>query len=201
MKNYGLLVSSGYLIREMALRPNSVFEKIKRGGFLKETVIVFVIGALIPLVKSFFIRKQSITFFADEWINQLLSTLNIPQLSWAISYIGYFGFLFCVYGICRLFNKKSNLRAFTLAFMGISAIGIVGQVFFYVLQFILSKSLLLFGGYVLYLWVVWLSLQAIRVTQGFSFLKTLVAFFSPFIVIVAIMGLTAICPYLVWLTS
>ena len=200
MKNYELIVSSIYFIREMILQPSSLFEKIKRGALLKQTLIVFGFGALIPLGKSFFIRKHSITFFADEWINELLSILNIPQLLWLINYIVYFGFLCGVFGVCKLFNKESNLRTIVLAFMAISAIGILAQVFFYPLQFILTKRLLLFGGYVVYLWVIWLSLQAIRVTQGFSLLKILLSFFSPAIVIVAIMGFPAICPYLIWLT-
>jgi len=160
-----------------------------------------MLQALITLFKSFVIKRQKVSFFANESLNQILSVLSIPQLRWVILYLVYFGFLYMVFGMCKLFNKEASLKSLMFAFISISGIGIIGQFLFYFLQIVIPKGLIFSGSYLVYLWSIVLYIQAIRVTQGISFLSTLVSFFVPAIVIIATIGLVAISPYLAWLTT
>src|SRR5260370_18458025 len=98
-------------------------------------MIIFSIAALIPLLKSFSASWKFLNFFTDERLNQLLSTLSIPQIKWFITYLAYFAMISSVFGICRIFGKAENLKVLMLAFMSISGIGIVCQILFYLIQF------------------------------------------------------------------
>ncbi|OGQ34551.1 MAG: hypothetical protein A3A85_03205 [Deltaproteobacteria bacterium RIFCSPLOWO2_01_FULL_42_9] len=201
MENQGVLLCSVYLLKDIILHPSNVFERVKQGRFQKEPMIIFGFGALITLFKSFVIKRQKVSFFANESLNQILSVLSIPQLRWVILYLVYFGFLYMVFGMCKLFNKEASLKSLMFAFISISGIGIIGQFLFYFLQIVIPKGLIFSGSYLVYLWSIVLYIQAIRVTQGISFLSTLVSFFVPAIVIIATIGLVAISPYLAWLTT
>lgn len=202
MENRSILLCTLYLFYDVILHPRKVFEKIKKNELQREALIVFGLGALIPLFKSFKLQKQQqITFFADERVNQVISALSIPQLSWFILYIVYFCFFFVVFGICRLFNRDADIKSLMLAVMSISGIGIVGQIFFYFLQFMFPKNLFFWGSYLVYMWSIVLSLQAIKVTQGLPLLIASASFFIPGMLVIAFMGFTAIAPYLAWLTT
>lgn len=198
-KQIMLLSLSYFLLKDVILHPTSAFEKIKQNGFQRATLIIFGFGALLPFCKSFIAKRQIISFFANERMNQIFSIMSIPQLRWFIIYMAYFGFLYGIFSMCRFFNQKANIKSLLLTFMSISVVGIVGQIFFYPLLFILPKNLVFLGNYMLYLWSGVLSIQAIRITQGLSLPKAIISFFVPAIIIVAIMGLTAIAPYLTWL--
>lgn len=193
-------LSSVYLVRDVILQPAEMFRKTKNGETQREVLIVFGVAALISLFKSFSARRQFINFFADERLNRLLSILSIPQLKWLVTYIVYFAMICFVFSICRLFGRAKSLKSLMLVFMSISAVGIVSQIFFYPIHFVLPKNITVIGSYCVYLWVVGLSIRAIQVTENLSFSKALASFLPPAIVFVVICGIAVVSPYLAWLT-
>lgn len=201
MGNQNIWLSSVYLIRDVIVQPGEVFRAAKNGEIQREALIVFGVAALIPLFKSFSARRNFINFFADERLNQLLSTLSIPQIKWLITYLVYFAMICVAFGICRLFGRAEGLKALMLAFMSISGVGIVSQILFYPIQFVLPNNVIFIGSYCIYLWVIGLSIRAIQVTQGLSFAKALASFLPPAIVFAVICGMAAVSPYLAWLTA
>ncbi len=201
MGNQNIWLSSVYLVRDVILQPGEVFRATKNGEIQREALIVFGAAALITLFKSFSARRSFINFFADESLNQLLSALSIPQIKWFIIYLAYFAMIFIAFTICRIFGKAENLKALMLAFMSISGIGIVSQILFYFIQFVLPKNVIFIGSYCIYLWVIGLSIWAIQVTQGLSLAKALASFLPPAIIFAVICGMAAVSPYLAWLTA
>ena len=195
-----LLASSVSLLWGVIVHPVTVFKEIRQGKYLTETLILFVLGVLITFLKSFLARGRAMSFFADEHLNQFFSILSLPQIQWLLIHVMYFVFLLGILGLCRLFNRVGSTRSLVFAFMAISAVGVVGQVLFSAIQFVVPQDWLVWGEKFLYLYVISLSLQAIRVTQDLSFPQAFVSFFSPAVVLVALMGLTTIAPYLAWLT-
>lgn len=200
MRNHNICLSSVYLVKDIILQPSAVFKKMKIGNIQREVLIVFGVAALIPLLKSFSISRRWINFFADERLNQLFSTLSIPQFKWLISYITYFTMICFVFGFCRLLGRAESLKSLMLAFMSISGVGIVSQVLFYPVQFVLPKNVISIGSYFVYLWVIGLSIKAIQVTQSFSFAKALASLLPPAIIFAVISGMAVVSPYLAWLT-
>lgn len=200
MRKQNIWLSSVYLVRAVILQPGDVFRKVRNGEIQTEALIIFSIAALIPLLKSFSAKRQFFNFFADERLNQLLSALSIPQIKWFITYLAYFAMICFVFGICKLFGKAENLKVLMLAFMLISGIGIVAQVLFYPLQFVLPKNVIFIGSYCVYLWVIGLSVKAVQITQGLSLSKAIASLLPPAIVFAVICGMTAVSPYLTWLT-
>lgn len=201
MQDQNIWLSSVCLVKGVILQPANVFKKAKDGEIQKEVLIVFGIAALITLLKSFSARRQFLNFFADERLNQLLSILSIPQIKWFITYLIYFVMICFVFGICRLFGRATNLKTLTLAFMSISGVGIVSQLFFYTVHFVVPKSVSFVGSYCVYFWVIGLSIKAIQVTQSFSLTKSLVSFLPPAIVFAILCEMTVVSPYLAWLTA
>lgn len=201
MEKQNIWLSSVYLIRDVILQPGKVFKKAKHSEIQRETLIVFGVAALIPLFKSFSARQRFINFFADENLNQLLSTLSIPQIKWLVTYMAYFGLICVIFSICRLFNREANLKTLLLSFMSIGGVGIASQILFYPLQFVLPKNIIFLGSYFVYLVVIGLSIRAVQVTQSLSFSKALASFFPPAVIVTLILGMTVVSPYLAWLIT
>ena len=195
-----ILLSSGYVTRDIFLQPGDVFRKVRNGELQKEIFILFSIAALIPLLKTFYLKRQFLNFFPDERLNQLLSTLSIPQVKWFVTYLAYFIMICFIFCICRLLGKSEKIKLLMLALMSISGVGIVAQIVFYPLQFVLPTKVMFIGSYCVYLWVFALSVKAIQVTQDLSLSKAVVSLLPPAIVFAVICGMAAVSPYLAWLT-
>lgn len=201
MKSNNLISSVGYLMKDMIFQPSNIFNKIKQGYMLEETLTIFCLGALITFLKSFNFKSQVINFYASAWKNKFFSFLSNPQLSWLLFYVIYFIFLLSLFIVCRYFNRRTNLKTLVIALMSISSIGILGQALFFVSKSIFSTSFLLWGSYVIYFWVLYLSLQAIKITQDVSYFKALISFSLPAIVLGAFIGFSTMSPYLIWLSK
>lgn len=201
MRKENVLLSLICLVRAVIFQPGNVFRQVKKGELQREVLTIFCIAALIPLMKSFYLRRQFLNFFADERLNQLFSALSIPQIKWFVTYLAYFAMICLAYGICRLFRKVDSIRALLLAFMSISSIGIVSQIFFYLVNFVLPKNVMFIGSYCIYFWIAGLSIMAIQITQGLSFSKALTSFLPPAIFFTIICGMAAVSPYLAWLAA
>ena len=172
---------------------------IKKGKLMNETLLVFCLGALITFIKSFFQEGQLVNFFEDDRINNILGMLSIPQVLWIISYASYFIFIFVMLIICRLFNKKIESKHLALAIMSLSGLGVVMQILFYAFKFILPQEYLIIGSNLIYLWVVILSIWAIKATQNLSFFKSIICFVIPALPFIFWVYLAGMAPYLMWL--
>lgn len=200
MDMQNVLRSLAYFVRDIILRPVNIFRKIENGDIQNEVFLVFAVSCLVTLFKSFLTRRNVFNFFADERLNQIVSIFSANQIRWLVIYIAYFAMIYSVFVICRLFGREQSLKPLMLALMSISGVGIVSQVFFYPLHLVLPKNIILIGSYVVYLWVTGLSIRAIQMTQGLSFLKAIASFLPPAIIFITICGMAVISPYLAWLT-
>lgn len=188
-----------YLAQGVILYPGGVFVDIKKGKLMNETLLVFCFGALITFIKSFFQEGQLVNFFEDNRINNILGILSIPQVLWIISYVSYFIFISVMLIICRLFYKKIESKNLILSIMSLSVIGVVMQILFYAFKFIVPQEYLIIGSNLIYLWVVILSIWAIKATQNFSFFKSTICFVIPALPFIFWVYLAGMAPYLMWL--
>jgi hypothetical protein len=198
----GILSNIVYLIKETMLSPRRLFENIRDGKFTREIYISFFCGALLTFVKSLLINRKSFasTFFTNDVLNSLVVLLNNPQVYWFVGYVGYFIFILLVLAMCKLFNKQAVLKPVALAIMSLGGLGVTMQILFYVLKFTPLHNLILFVGYLVFLWVVFLSITAIKTTQNMSYPKAIICFLIPALPAIFMAALTGIAPYLAWLT-
>lgn len=187
------------MVRDIIILPNSVFENIRNDKLFKEVYTIFCIGALITFLKTFMIKQKTITFFNYEKLNVIISWLSIPQIYWFMSYLSYFIFILCLFTICKFFNKQATLKTLVVSLMSISGIGVVLQVLFYILKFIMPKNFILISTYLVYFWVIILSISAIKTTQDISFPKAIICFLLASLPFVFLALFVSISPYLAWL--
>lgn len=198
----GIVETTATLIRYAVFSPRSLFEHLKRGGLTKETLIVFVVSAIITFTKTIFVvrNKYHFTFFYNNVFNRVVVWLNNPLVHWATVYIGYFVFILLVFVACRFFNKKVRFNKIALSLMSISGFGVVMHVVFYLLRLACSKEVVQLCVYVVYVWVVVLSIWGIKSTQDLPLSRSLICVLFPAMPFVFAVSLVGITPYLAWLT-
>jgi len=197
---YGnIVVNTAILIRDSILFPRRLFEDISKGRFIKELFIAFSLGALITFSKSFFITRKTFTFefFNSEVLNKVIVWFNNSQVSWLGAYVCYFIFIFFVFVMCSFFNKQVRFKQVAISLMSLSGFGVAMQIVFYVLKFAASKNLLLVGSYIVYIWLLFLSVLALRTMQNMSFLKAATCFLIPAMPFVFVTSFVGIAPYLI----
>ena len=199
MSNKNLFMSSGYMMRDLILQPSTVFNKVKQGELQNEALLVFGVGAVISLLKSFWVKRNYITFF-DNSTNNLLSFLSIPQARWFFGYILYFLFVGSVAWACKAVTKNDGKKSLAISFMSISSIGVICQLISFVLNPFTPHIILIIEGYLIFIWCIWLSLYAMKIIQELSYIKAAIIFLIPAIVVFLFIGLAAVAPYLAWLS-
>jgi len=195
------LASVLYLVRGIIFSPNKVFKQVAKGGDTKEIFFIFTMGAILTFAKSFLVEQGALasTFFVEEKIIKLLAFVSIPQVIWIIGYGGYFLFIFCILALCKLFGAKAQGKSLVFSLMSISGLGVVIQILFYGFQFFIPKELLSICTYLVFFWVILLSLSAIKSTQAISLPKSLLCFFIPAVFFIPFtVGLPVVAPYLAW---
>jgi len=189
-----------FLIRYLILSPSTIFKSIEHKKFKKEIYISFCLAALFTFIKSFFVKTSYIiTFFSNKSLNNLLTFLSVPQLSLLLLYFEYFIFITFVFLFCKLFNKKANYKTLLLSLMSISGIGIIMQLLMIVFLSIFPYSLIKTIIFVIYFWVIILSILAIKITQNISLIKAVVCLVVSAIPFFMIALPLVISPYLAWL--
>ena len=186
-------------LKNIVFDPTGVFNKLKKGQLVFETYVVFLIGASITFFKTIRLRGRSIHFFEDRSVSQILSFFAIPQVKWVFVYIIYFLFVLILSISGRIFFKRIEFRPLFLCLMSISGIGIILQAVFFVLHYIIPQNINFYLTYVAFVWVVVLSLLAIKYSQEISISKSLLLLIIAGLPIIFIAGLTGISPYLAWL--
>lgn len=199
------LISTVQLAKNIVIAPNTVFEETRDGGLAREVMAIFGVALLITLgkasFKSFTEPPQTANFFVSESLNEVLSFLGHPLLGMIFFYLVYCVFLLGVSGMCRIFKKGVRAKPLVISLMAISAIGVIMQVVFYPLSFLLPRPLLLLGEYLVYGWVLVLSILAIRAAQRLSPWRAVVCFLVPFSFLLLGAVQLGVAPYIAYLKS
>jgi hypothetical protein len=196
------LISTAQLLKNVVVAPNPVFGKIRDGWLVQEVVAVFTFALLITLLKAWFKSSNSppaANFFVSESLNQALSFLAHPLLGVIFFCLAYCAFLLGVSAMCRTLERHVSIKSLTISLMAISAVGVIMHLAFYPLSLLLPTSLLLLGEYLVYVWILVLSILAIKTVQHFSAWKAIVSFLVPFFFVVLSAGHLSVAPYIGYL--
>lgn len=187
------------LLKDIVIRPRSLFEQISNGKLSREVYITFSLGAFITFSKTFALKQHEINFYDNYHLNQIFSLLSIPQIKWALLYIIYCLFLFLIFSLCKFFFKCTRWKTLILSLMSISGIGVISQIVFFLFSFIFPKNLNAILSYLIFLWVAFLSVWAIKYSQDLPLTKSIILFFISALPIIFIIRLVGISPYLAWI--
>lgn len=195
-----VLFSSLYLVRDVFIHPQAVFEKINNNKIHREVYVVFLIGGVISFLKTFLRTGTKVNFFVDNKFNELFTFLSIPRMSWLIWYTGFFVFIFFLLLACKIINGKVQRKSLTLSLLAISGLGIVFHFLFFPLQLIFREDIIFIFVYLTYLWASVLTVKAISTTQGIAIWKSIICFFIPAVPLTLTALLMVMFPYLAFLT-
>ncbi len=194
-------INSYGILKALITAPSALFcsetsEKSKR-----EIYFLFSVGMILTFLKSFSYRMQKFNLWENNWGNEILSFLSIPQVKWFLAYLSYLLFLLLVKFICKKMLKKFNERDLFLFFLSISGVGIILQAVFYCIGFIIPAKIVYLLSYIGFLWIFYLSLLAIKKSQNISFKKAMIVYFVSALPIVILIGFPGVSPFLMWLTN
>jgi hypothetical protein len=190
-----------FICRDIIVAPGKFFLDVKNGSHKKLIFCAFFLTAAITLSKSFFSHRENFPYdyFGSEILNQLFSILSIPQVEWALSYFSFFLFLF-VLSIFSGMIKENKLKVLFLVSMSISVYGLIFHVLFGFARFVMPGSIRHVAFLVSYFLTIALFCYSLSKAGDITMLKSLILFLliSPLFIITV--GLTAVFPFLMWLT-
>lgn len=172
------------IIKGLIFYPRKNLEQIKKGVVSKKLIYtIFAFSMIVTFIRSFFVRwHQSFTFFDKQFLNVAVIFLNNPFLMWLREYLLYFIGVFVLVKLCNLFSK-SKCESMPYMLMAISSIGILGQVLFWPLHYLLTHDLLKILGLIFYLWNLTLIFLAVKIVSSLSYVKTSIVILIPLIVL------------------
>jgi len=184
--------------------PSKFFSEILfEGKYKKETIIVFMLGVIITFAKTFYLKElQPMNYYDSKFINDLLTFLGLPRISWLLGYILYFSFLYMLYKCyaCKFKNKLTFNKVF---FPIISINGIA--LFFHLLLFpfnaVLPHFIKTIIVLIVSLWVILLIFKALCVIYKTSYQTLIPCFLIASIVPFVMMGFTIYSPPLASITT
>ena len=194
-----LLLNTIKLLILIIIAPLNVFEKIKDRTISKEVFIVFLMAAVICFLRTFSLNGSPINFYEDGRLNNILSILNIPRITWIMNYIFYFFFILSVFLFFKLAFRTPKFDILIISLMSVSGLGVVSHVLFFIIGSSMPSSVMQVLGYLVYLWCITLTLFAIKTSQSTSHLKAFVVFLIAGAPIIFIGSLTSLAPYLAWI--
>jgi len=196
MRNLRML----YVAKGIIVNPLGFIIEIKSKKFSYEICLFYFFSLVVTFLKGFFVESKVMTFYQSQKVNEVMSFINNPNIKLLIMNFIYFIFIIAVYLICKIFKSKPNFRLLIFSLLSLSVVGIYSQIAFFVFKYVISKKILFIMSYIVYLWVAYLSVQSIKITQDLNVSKSLLCFAASAIVFILIMGLPTVAPYLVWLT-
>lgn len=196
-----IIITSLDLFKGMIVNPAKTFQNMGKGEHDFSVYFMFLLSGLITFFKSFCINKNNINFFSNEYINKILSFFSIPQIKWVITYLSFILFVFIIRGFCHFLLKRSNKKELIVCFLSISSAGILLQIFFFVCHYFLPQNFIYVLSYIAFVWIVYLSIIAIKNSQDTSYLKSFLIYIFSGLPAVLIVGLTGLAPFLLWLVN
>ncbi len=195
-----------YLIkiyRKIIVSPRELFRDITNdtNRYRLPVYFLFVVNALIPLVKSFKITRENIAFFSNETLNLLLSIYSIPQIQWAITWLGFFLFIILIKLFSRFFAKNRGQSGLLFCILSIASVGILLQLLFIPLSKFLSHDLLAMIRWIAFFWIGFLTIVAISICQKVSYARSMAIYFAAGLPVVVVVGLTGVAPFILWATN
>lgn len=185
------------LLKAIVLSPGEIFTNSREKS--KEIVSLFTISFIIVLLKSFFkARHEASNFFETQILNEIIYFLSIPQIAAIAIYLFFFIFSLLLFLVIRIFSKDASLKSLMLSLMSISGVGIFAHIATMPLMFF-AKSLINPIGYIFYLWVIVLTLWAIKNSQNLPLVKVIPSFLVVAFPFLLFGWLPVISPYLVFL--
>ena len=181
------------LMKAIVFSPGELFKTSKEKK--RDIILLFVFSFFIVFLKSFFKERHWINFYANQPLNELFSFFAIPQISVIATYFSFFIFVFVLFCFAKLFSKEGSFKQLLFALMSISGIGILSHLIVTPLN-ILSKSLALPICFIFYMWVVILTILAIKNTQSVAFVKAIPIFLLGALPFILFGWILVVSPYL-----
>ena len=186
--------------KDIIINPTKLFRKIEQGSSNSSIFVLFFISLLITFVKSFSKSQNFINFFSNENLNKILSFISIPQARWAITLLSFALSVYLIGIFCNLFLKRYNKKLIS-CILSISSVGILLHLFFFIMYDLLSQKSIYLLRSISFIWVMCLSISAIKNTQNASYMESILVFVLSILPAILIIGLPGFAPYLLWLGS
>ena len=188
------------LLRDLFVDPKMAFqiESLKTNVFF--IFISVALGGIFTLWKSFKVQSIKNNFYESDNLNEFLSILNIPQVQWAVSYLGYFFFIGVLVFLCRTILKRQDAKVLVLGILSIGIIGLLLAVLTTVLMPFLPPVIVSAFVPVISIWMLVLAILAVKFTQDIAMTKAVLFFFIAALPTFFLFGLPGLFPCFLWLS-
>lgn len=186
------------LFKSVITNPTKMFQDIGRGGHDFPVYFLFIVSVFITFFKSFSVAKKNVNFFSVEFINKILSFFAIPQIQWIIVFFSFVLFIFLISIFCRILLKGCNKKGLIVSFLSISSAGILLHIMFFIFHYFLSRNSIYMLRNIAFVWIIYLSIIAIKNSQNTSYIKSVVIYIFSALPVVLLSGLIGIAPFLLW---
>ncbi len=189
------------LFKNIIFSPNRLFKEIGEGEYNFAVWFLFGMSGLITFFKSFGIKTYNIYYFTNEHFNKIMSFFSIPQIKWFYAFLSFILFVLLMKFFCRFLLKKCKEKDLLLSVLSISSAGILLQIVFSILHYILSQTFIYMLSNIAFIWIVCLSIMAIKNSQGATYMKSCMIYIFSGLPVFLVIGLTGLAPFLLWLVS
>lgn len=197
-----MILKISSLLKGFIISPSDLFKRIKEGMYKKEIIFLFLVGSLIALGKSFYHEANTINFYSSDRINMFFSFLSIPQITWGLSYILHFFYIYTLYIVFNKIDKKKfKFEPILYSILALSSLGVIFQVLFLLLNLVIPHNILFFMSTMITLWVILLTLKALHIIYGLSYSKTFLGFIISSAFFLILIGFSIVSPSLAWITT
>jgi len=181
------------------LNPTKFFQNINKCDYNLSAYSLFLTSCVITLFKSFSKKSYKNNYFTNQDINEIISLFNIPQIRWLIVLLSYVLFIFLIGKLCKFFLKKYNKQKLILSLLSISSVGILLHILFFIFHYFLSQQSIYMLRHIAFIWIICLSIIAIKNSQNASYMKSIMIFILSGLPPIFIIGLPGLAPYSLWL--
>jgi hypothetical protein len=195
------ILNIGVLFKDIIVSPRRAFARINSEKFNFDVGVVFFLGSVPPLIKSFSVDSAQFTFFNDSNIDAFISLINNPKIVWLLHYLSFFAYISVTGFLCRVFFPAPRIKKLLFSFMAISGAGMLMQIGFIFLRLFLPEHLHLYYGYLTFFWCSFLAVMAIKQSQNGSLKRAVIVFVLTTIPFLFVFGSGGIFPSIAWLMA
>ncbi len=199
MNCFKIVRNSLIIVKDLIISPRKAFCTAVSKKFKKEIFLLFLLGTIFPIYKAFNRKSYAVNFWEDDRINHFFTLLGTPRITLIVAYLSFFIFLFLLVIFCKFFFKNKSQKDLIFYMLSINGIGVFLQIIFYYLDLILSYQLVFVFSYIVFIWVLLLSVLAIKVGQNTNFLKAMAIYLISALPVYIIAGLPGLLPSLIWI--
>ena len=192
-------IKTAMLLKSLLISPWEVFNRNLAKESKIEILCLFFLGAIFTLLRSFSFKNYRVNFYESSIINSILTVVTSSQFQWFLAYACYFLFLFLAQKVCMLMLKKCNQKGLFFNLLSISGLGIIVQILFMLLYFVVPMRALYYICYFVVFWFICLSIIAIKQSQGSTYSRAIMIFVFSASPVFLLYHLPGIFPYLMWI--